>query len=139
MTAFDITADGNTNFVGDALLPLMPKAATRFMTFALDTRTAIRRDDRGMVRPRSARPPMAALTMQTRSKRTIDYEVTAPPDEDREILVEEERVEGWKPAADQKVAEETPTRYPSQDRGGQGRGDQGELRARAPRQRDMSC
>lgn len=111
VTAFDISADGNTNFVGDSLLPLMPKAATRFMTFAVDTRTAIRRDDRGVVRTTLGKAANGSLTMQIRSKRTINYEVTAPPDEDREIIAEEERVQGWIPAADIKGVEETPTRY----------------------------
>ena len=47
--------DGSTNFVGDAQLPLMPKERRELVTFALDTKTAIRRDDRGITRPRSAR------------------------------------------------------------------------------------
>lgn len=110
-TAFDVGADNSTNFIGDALLPLVPRQASRFLTFALDTRTQIRRDDRGIVKTMLGKAANGALTVQTRSKRTIEYEVTAPPEEDREILVEEERVEGWKPVSDQKVEEETPTRF----------------------------
>ena len=51
------------------------------------------------------------LTIQTRSRRTVDYEVTTPPEEDREIVVEEARVPGWTPAAGTGGLEETPTRY----------------------------
>ena len=36
VTAFDVSADGSTNFVGDALLPLLPKATFKFVTFALE-------------------------------------------------------------------------------------------------------
>lgn len=111
VTAFDIAADGSTNFVGDALLPLTPKDATRLATFAIDTKTAIRRDDRGVTQTMLGKALNGTLTVQTRSKRTIDYEVTAPPDEDREIVVEEERIAGWTPVAGTKGIEETPTRY----------------------------
>ena len=111
VTAFEKSADGSTGFVGDALLPLTPKDATRLATFAVDTRTAIRRDDRGIVQTMLGKALNGTLTVQTRSTRTIDYEVTAPPDEDRDILVEEERVAGWTPVAATKGVEETPTRY----------------------------
>lgn len=111
VTAFDVSADGSSNFVGDALLPLMPKEATRIATFALDTKTAIRREDKGTVRTVLGKALNGTLTVQTRSRRTIEYEVTTPPEEDREIVVEEERVAGWSPAAGTKGVEETPTRY----------------------------
>jgi hypothetical protein len=111
VTAFDIASDGSTNFVGDALLPLTPKDATRLATFAVDTRTAIRRDDRGIVQTMLGKALNGTLTVQTRSTRTVDYEVTTPPDEDREIVVEEERVAGWTPVSGMKGVEETPTRY----------------------------
>ncbi|MGV3633284.1 MAG: hypothetical protein ACO1NY_02975, partial [Pseudorhodoplanes sp.] len=111
VTAFDAAADGSTNFVGDALLPLTPKDATRLATFAVDTKTAIRRDDKGIVQTMLGKALNGTLTVQTRSTRTIDYEVTTPPDEDREIVVEEERIGGWTPVAGTKNIEETPTRY----------------------------
>jgi len=111
VTAFEQTADGSTGFVGDALLPLTPRDAIRLATFAVDTKTAIRRDDRGIVQTMLGKALNGTLTVQTRSTRTIDYEVTAPPDEDREIVVEEERVTGWTPVSGVKGVEETPTRY----------------------------
>jgi hypothetical protein len=111
VTAFENSADRGTGFVGDALLPLTPKDATRLATFAVDTKTAIRRDDRGIVQTTLGKALNGTLTLQTRSTRTIDYEVTTPPDEDREILVEEERVAGWTPVAGMKGVEGTPTRY----------------------------
>jgi hypothetical protein len=111
VTAFNVSADGSTSFVGDALLPLTPKDATRLATFALDTKTAIRRDDRGIRQTALGKALNGTLTVQTRSQRTIDYEVTTSPDEDREIVVEEERIGGWTPVAGTKGIEETPTRY----------------------------
>ncbi|MGD9920350.1 MAG: hypothetical protein AB7V13_02735 [Pseudorhodoplanes sp.] len=111
VTAYEVTGDGRTNFVGDAQLPLLPRDASRLATFAVDTKTAIRRDDKGVVRSTLGKALNGTLTVQTRSRRTIDYEVTTPPDEDREIVVEEARIAGWVPASGSPGIEETPTRY----------------------------
>jgi len=111
VTAFESAADGSTNFVGDALLPLLPRDASRFATFALDTKTAIRREDKGIVRSVLGKALNGTLTIQTRSRRTVDYEVSPPADEAREIVVEEPRVTGWTPVAGTSGVEETPTRY----------------------------
>lgn len=111
VTAYDAAADGNVNFVGDAQLPLLPRGAFKFVTFALDAKTDIRREDRGVVRTTLGKAVNGVLTLTTRLRRTLDYEITAPPDEDRDIVVEEPRADGWKPAADAKDVEETPTRY----------------------------
>ena len=51
------------------------------------------------------------MTLTTRSRRTIVHEVTPPGDEDREVIVEEERFAGWTPSAESKDVEETPTRF----------------------------
>lgn len=111
VTAYDTSADGTTNFVGDAQLPLMPKGTFKFVTFALDSKTDIRRDDKGVVQTTLGKAVNGTLTLTTRSRRTIAYEVTAPADEDREIVVEEARVQGWTPAPESKKVEETPTRF----------------------------
>jgi hypothetical protein len=111
VTAYDAAADGSINFVGDAQLPLLPKGAFKFVTFALDAKTDIRRDDRGTQRTALGKALNGVLTLSTRSRRTIAYEVTAPPDEDRDIVVEEPRTAGWTPTPDSKDIEETPTRF----------------------------
>jgi hypothetical protein len=111
VTAYDAAADGNVNFVGDAQLPLLPKGTFKFVTFALDAKTDIRREDQGMLRTVLGKAVNGVLTLTTRSRRTIGYEVTAPADEDRDIVVEEPRIDGWKPSAESKDVEETPTRF----------------------------
>jgi hypothetical protein len=110
VTAFDAGADG-INFVGDAQLPLLPKDAVRFVTFALDSRTDVRRDDKGVVRTELGKAVNGTLTLKARSRRTISYEVTAPADEDREIVVEEAREDGWFPSSESENVEKTPTRF----------------------------
>jgi hypothetical protein len=111
VTAYDDAADGNINFVGDAQLPLLPRGTLKFVTFALDTKTDIRREDKGMQRTVLGKAVNGVLTLTTRSRRAIAYEVTAPADEDREIVVEEPRAVGWKPSPESKDVEETPTMF----------------------------
>jgi hypothetical protein len=110
VTAYETAGDGSVNFVGDAQLPLLSKSAFRFVTFALDSKTDIRREDKGVQRTQLVKAVNGVLTATTRSRRLIAYEIAAPSDEDRQIVIEEARADGWKPAGDASV-EETPTRF----------------------------
>ncbi|MFD2185114.1 DUF4139 domain-containing protein [Rhodoplanes azumiensis] len=110
VTAFDGGADGTANFVGDAQLPLLARGTFKYVTFALDAKTDIRREDLGVRRTTLGKAVDGTLTLTTRSRRTLAYEIVAPADEDREIVVEEARADGWSPAEGSKGVEETPTR-----------------------------
>ncbi len=111
VTTFETAGEGATNFVGDAQLPLLPKGTFKFVTLALDTKTDIRREDQGVQRTTLGKSVNGELTITTRSRRTLAYEITSPTEEDREIIVEEPRAAGWAPSADQQEIEETPTRF----------------------------
>ena len=111
VTTFEQGGEGTTHFVGDAQLPLLPKGTFKFVTLALDTKTDIRREDKGIQRTTLGKSVNGELTITTRSRRTIGYEVTPPTEEDREVIVEEPRAAGWTPSADQQEVEETPTRF----------------------------
>ena len=111
VTAYEVGNDSSVNFVGDAELPLLPKGTFKFVTFALDSKTDIRREDRGVVRTQLGKAVNGTLTLTTRSRHAINYEITAPSDEDRQIVIEEARGEGWKPASETTGIEETPTRF----------------------------
>jgi hypothetical protein len=110
VTAYEAAGDGSVNFVGDAQLPLLPRSTFKFVTFALDSKTDIRREDKGVLRTQLGKAVNGVLTLTTRSRRSISYEIAAPSDEDRQIVIEEGRAEGWKPASETGV-EETPTRF----------------------------
>ena len=110
ITAFDRTESGLTNFVGDAQLPLTAKGASKFVTFALDSKTDIRRTDNGVQVTRLGKAVNGVLTISTKSVRTIDYEITPPVEEDRTIVIEEPRIDGWKPAASLEQIELTASR-----------------------------
>jgi hypothetical protein len=111
VTTFEAAGEDATNFVGDAQLPLLPRGTFKFVTLALDTKTDIRREDMGVQRTTLGKAVNGELTITTRSRRTIAYEVTPPTEEDREVIVEELRAAGWTPSADQQEIEETPTRF----------------------------
>ena len=111
VTAYDAAGDAGMNFVGDARLPLTAKGAVRFLTFALDAKTDVRREDTGIVRTVLGKAAGGTLTLSTRSRHTIAYEITAPADEDREIFAEEARENGWSVASNSGKVDETPTRW----------------------------
>ena len=110
ITAFETTAETTTNFAGDAQLPLTPKGSHKFITFALDGKTEIRREDRGTRQTRLAKIVNGEMTLTVKSRWTFDYEIAAPAEEDREIVIDEARPEGWRPAEGTKDVEETATR-----------------------------
>jgi hypothetical protein len=110
VTTYEAAGDGSVNFVGDAQLPLLPRGTFKFVTFALDPKTDIRREDKGVLRTQLGKAVNGVLTLTTRSRRSISYEIAAPSDEDRQIAIEEARADGWKPASEASV-EETPTRF----------------------------
>jgi hypothetical protein len=110
VTAFDTGADGRANFVGDAQLPFVSKGDHKLLTFALDSKTDIHRVDNGVSETRFGKAVRGQLTLTVRSRWGIDYEITPPADEDREIVIDEARQDGWKPAAGMKDVEETGAR-----------------------------
>jgi hypothetical protein len=110
VTAYDSRTDGRTDFVGDAQLPLLSKGVTKFVTFALDAKTDIKRQDEGPKSTQLGKVVNGVLTTTTRWRRTLSYEIVAPADEDRSIVIEESRPEGWTLANDANI-ETTPTRY----------------------------
>ena len=60
VTAYEVAGDGSVNFVGDAELPLLPKSTFKFVTFALDAKTDIRREDKGVL---STQPGTASTAL----------------------------------------------------------------------------
>jgi hypothetical protein len=108
VTTFRTGANGNADFVGDAQLPLLPKGAAKFVTFALDGKTDIRREDGGERQVVTATASGGVLKRSVRKRRTISYEIT-PTDEDRTVVLEEQRADGWSPVGDASGIEQTPT------------------------------
>ncbi|TBW40733.1 hypothetical protein EYW49_03110 [Siculibacillus lacustris] len=108
VTAFATGADGAVTHVGDALLAQLPRAGDQIVLFALDTKTRVRREDRGIRQTVVGTAADGLLSTTTTSRRVIAWEITAPPDEDRDVLLEEARADGWSVATGSDGVETTP-------------------------------
>ena len=110
VTAFETAESGALEHVGDAVLPLIGKDEAKFLSFALDSKTTVRREDRGVRRTSLGKIAGGVLETTLRSRHTWAYEVTAPADDDRTVIVEEARIGGWTPVAADGL-ETTPTHH----------------------------
>lgn len=94
LTLFDGGAP-NLVHVGDAEMPLIPAGEDRFISFALDTKTNIEQkteDDRqlGLITIANG-----TFTQKVSWRNTTTYTAKAPANEDREIVIEHPRRDGW--------------------------------------------
>ncbi|NLH79663.1 MAG: DUF4139 domain-containing protein [Phyllobacteriaceae bacterium] len=110
LTAFETAKSGALEHVGDAVLPLVGRGEAKFLSFALDTATDVRREDRGVRRSSLGTIANGVLKTTIRSRHAFAYEISAPAADDRTVIVEEARVAGWTPTAKDGV-EDTPTHH----------------------------
>lgn len=110
LTAFETATSGSLEHVGDAVLPLIGRGEAKFVSFALDAATTIRREDRGVRRSSLGTIAGGVLKTTIRSRHTFAYEITAPADGDRTVIVEEERISGWTPTTAAGI-EDTPSHH----------------------------
>ncbi|MCE1238140.1 MAG: DUF4139 domain-containing protein [Hyphomicrobiales bacterium] len=110
LTAFETAKTGAIEHVGDAVLPLVGPGEAKFLSFALDAATDIRREDRGVRRSSLGTIANGVLKTTIRSRHAFAYEIAAPAAEDRVVIVEEARIGGWTPATKEGI-EDTPTHH----------------------------
>jgi hypothetical protein len=79
VTAYEAAGHGSVNFVGDARLPLLPRSTCKFVTFAPDSKTDIRREDKGVLRTQLSKAVNGVLTLTTRLRRSISVHGVQPP------------------------------------------------------------
>lgn len=115
LTLYDRSgADGGLVHVGDAEMPLTPKGEHRFIPFALDSDTNIDRQteqDRHLGLITVSR---GVLRQKAVYLNTTVYTVKAPAEEDRTVIIEHPRVDGWdlvKPEGVEEEPEVTSTHY----------------------------
>jgi len=106
VTAYEISG-GVPRHVGDAMLPLVPRNASKFLALALESGTNIRRDDQGVRHSAIGTIAEGRLTTTSRFRHVVAYEITPPPDEDRTVVVEEARAPDWTPSAEMQGVETT--------------------------------
>lgn len=100
--------------VGDADMPLLPKDEERFITFALDTKTKIDRQEQEDRSLGVITISKGMLRQKVSWRNTTTYTIRAPEDEARTIVIEHPRREGWDLSKPEGLAGEpdmSPTHY----------------------------
>lgn len=113
LTLFD-RQQGVLLHVGDAEMPLIPKAENRFISFALDTKTRISRQHDNTRQYGVMTIADGVLKQQIVSLSSTKYTIRAPNEEPREIIIEHPRQNGWElaePAGLSGAVESTHTHY----------------------------
>jgi hypothetical protein len=89
------TAKGSTAYVGDAQLSPLPEGETRLVSFALDQKVLIDREDKFEQTLTKATLARGILTLSITDRRTSVYTIKAPKNEARAVLIEHPREQGW--------------------------------------------
>lgn len=93
LTLFD-RRDGLVH-VGDAEMPIVPKGENRFISFALDTKTKIQMEQSDENRMGLFVIANGTLSQKVLTLRTTKYTIKAPDDEERVIVIELPKQDGW--------------------------------------------
>lgn len=100
--------DTTTSFVGDAQLASLPDAESRMLGFALDPKVLVDRDEKSEQTISRATMANGIFRASIVDQRTTVYTLKAAPDEDRRIVIEHPRLQGWELVTpDPKAAEMT--------------------------------
>lgn len=94
LTLYDGGASGLVH-VGDAEMPLMPKGESRFVSFALDNKTTIDREDSSDKHLGMISFERGNLRQKVVWTNTTSYTIKAPEDEARTLVLEHPRRQGW--------------------------------------------
>lgn len=94
LTLYD-AAKGPVTYSGDARLATLPNGETRMLSFAVDDRTTVDREDRSMRQIVRARMANGVLEIVTANKQVTSYTVKAPADADRALVIEHPRWRDW--------------------------------------------
>ncbi|MFN9357738.1 MAG: DUF4139 domain-containing protein [Alphaproteobacteria bacterium] len=100
--------DKTTSFVGDAQLASLPNAESRMLGFALDPKVLVDRDEKSEQTISRATMANGIFRASIVDQRTTVYTLKAAQNEDRRIVIEHPRQQGWELVTpDPKAAEMT--------------------------------
>lgn len=94
ITLYENTPNG-TAYVGDAQLNPLPEGETRMVSFALDQKVTIDREDKYEQTLTKASLARGILTLSITDKTTTVYTIKAPKNEARSVVLEHPRSAGW--------------------------------------------
>jgi hypothetical protein len=112
LTAYRIDDKGITQYDGDAQLAALPIGEARMLSFALDQKVLIDREDKAEQRISKATLANGVFKASIVDQRTTVYTIKGATKEDRRVVVEHPRAAGWELITpDPKNAEMTDTAF----------------------------
>lgn len=112
ITLYERGADGAVAYVGDAQLSVLPAGETRLISYALDQKVTVRAENRGTQTVTAVSIAQGVMTLTSREVNRTTYEIEGPATEERVVLIEHPRWNGWTLVEpDEEQIEVTPNRY----------------------------
>lgn len=102
-TLYERGADG-VEFVGDARVPALPAGDSRLLSYALDQKTIVDREDDGAQSVGRVKARDGILEIEAIERLATTYRIAAPAAEARSVVIEHPRIPGWElvePKADE--------------------------------------
>ncbi|MGO1080592.1 DUF4139 domain-containing protein [Inquilinus sp. CA228] len=94
LTLYERGADG-VSYVGDARLGALPAGESRLVSFAIDQKVTVDREDKDDSTLARARIVDGVMELTTTRRVSVTYAVTGAAGEDRAVLLQTPRYEGW--------------------------------------------
>ncbi|WP_342237234.1 DUF4139 domain-containing protein [Inquilinus sp. OTU3971] len=95
LTLYERAGDGAVSYVGDARLGALPAGETRLLSFAVDQKVTVDREDKQDSTLARARIVDGVLELTSTQRASVTYAVTGAAGEDRTVLLQTPRYEGW--------------------------------------------
>jgi hypothetical protein len=112
LTLYQRSATSGVSFVGDAQMSALQAGDERLLSFALDQKVKVLREDEGGQTIAGGRIVDGLLELTLIERTTTTYTVEGAPREPRTVLIEHEKPDGWKLIVDDGVpVERTDTHY----------------------------
>jgi uncharacterized protein DUF4139 len=110
LTLYEQTRDG-VAYVGDARLSALPAGETRLVSYAVDEKTKVAREETSASALTKATIAQGVLTLTRTARQTTIYKIAAPAAETRSLIIEHRKQNGWALVAPTGGAEETASAY----------------------------
>jgi hypothetical protein len=111
ITLYEESAQG-ASYAGDARLSSLPAGEDRLLSYAVDGKTKIARDQRDVTSLTQAGIAEGVLRLTQTDRETIEYQIAAPANEPRHLVLEQPKLFGWHlTMPDERKLEQTSTAY----------------------------
>ncbi|WP_437604829.1 DUF4139 domain-containing protein [Sorangium sp. So ce834] len=111
MTVYERSAGGVVTYVGDARLAALPPGESRLVSFAVDLKVRIDREERAEEAIARARIQGGVLELVRTARKVTVYTIVGAAREPRVVLIEHPRLAGWELAEPKEGVETTRDRY----------------------------